>query len=176
MAIVLFVALPVAAQQRSHPDAPVQEALQAEQNLRQAMQRFAEEKKVYQRDLAVLEHLGKAHAALEDAMQPAVSLEKCHDEVEEARRLITDPLLFAGVRRVSDELESARRSPGMADFDRLRTLLVRETLNRARAIVAENSLRVQNEVAQWLAVQKGIADHLQDLNRVGADSLRKSLK
>jgi hypothetical protein len=142
--------------------------------IKQAAERLADEKKGYERDVAVLRHLRLADAALADAMQPSNALQKAFEEVDAARGLDPDFLVVQGVIRMHDELDAARRSPQAADFGRLRSLLRSEALNPAARVTVRNALHLQEETLAWLKVQQLITDHLRALSEISGNSLRAS--
>jgi hypothetical protein len=79
-----------------------------------------------------------------------------------------------GVTRSRQELEAARRSPGTADFDRLRGILQREAMGPAVRVVLRNGVALQEETMIWFKVQELITGHLRVLSEITAESLRAS--
>jgi len=146
----------------------------AEMAVKQAAEQLADEKKGFERDVAVLRHLRTADAALADSMQPENSLQKAFEEVTAAKSLGPDFLVAQGVIRVHHELENARRSPGATDFGHLRTVLRSEALVPASRVMVRNALRLEEETLSWLKVQQLIAEHLRTLSEISSTSLRAS--
>jgi len=174
LSLVVAAAIPLVAQtpppRRLPRMAPRGDAM--ELAIRAATEQFANEKKLIERDTAVLRHLRGAGTALADAMQPANSLEKAYEEVSEAKRVGPDFTVMQGVIKVQQALEDARRSPGAADFDRLRGLLRTEALTPAVRVVVRNSLRLQEETVAWLKVEQLIGDYLRAVSDLSSDGLR----
>lgn len=140
--------------------------------IRIAGEQLANEKTMIERDAAVLRHLRLAGAALADSMQPANALQKAYEEVDAAKGLGPDFTVMQGVTTLHRALEEARRSPGAADFDRLRALLRTEAIAPASRVVVRNALRLQEETTAWLRTQTMLADHLRALSELSSESLR----
>lgn len=146
-------------------------------SVKQAREEFAEAKKGYERDLAIVRHLQRADEALADPMQPAAAIQKAFEEVSEAERLdAADRYVRQGVLRMRQILEEARRSPGSADFGRLRSLLMDEALGPAMRLALRNGTALQDEVDAWLGLQQQVTDHLRALSELTAESLRVSVE
>jgi small-conductance mechanosensitive channel len=163
---------------RQRPTRPVAPyaAQNAEAAIKQAMEQLASLKKSFDRDIEVLNHLQAADAALADAMQPANAIQKAYEHIVAAQALQPDFLVYQGVIRMQHELESARRSPAVADFGRLRSLLRDEALGPASRVAARNALRLQEETVAWLKVQELISAHLRVLSEIAGESLRAAQK
>jgi hypothetical protein len=149
----------------------------AETAINQAMEQLAEEKKAYERDIAILRHLQSAEEALTDPMQPAISVQKAFEGADEANRLgSSDYLVRDGIIRLRRALDDARKSPGTADFERLRSLLRSDAIGPASRVAARNALQLQEETIAWLRIQQRISEHLKNLSEIGGESLRESQK
>lgn len=146
-------------------------AANAEAIVKQAAEQLGNEKKGFDRDLETLRHLRTADAALIDAMQPAVSLQKAYEEVDAASGLSTDFRVQDGIIRMRQALEEARRSPAAADFGRLRVRLLDDALAPASRVAIRNATKLEEEVLAWLKVQQAIADHLRVLADITSESL-----
>ena len=144
----------------------------AETAVKQAMDQLVAQKKIYDRDLEVLQHLKNADAALTDPMQPNNAIQKAFDEVDTAKGLTSDFIVTQGVIKASSALEDARRSPVSADFGQLRTIVRTEAIGPASRVVARNGSRLQDETLAWIRVQELISSHLRSLAEIGAQSLR----
>ena len=175
--IVLFAAVPLIAQAppRGLRDARV-EALEV--RVRQMGEEFATVRKGYERDVRVLRHLRAADAALVDSMQPASAIQKAFEEVSAAESVAPPPEFFLqqGLMRARQQIEAARRSPGSADFGRLRAVLREEALGPASRVTVRNAMRMQEEMEAWLRLQRVIGDHLAALSDLAGESLRESQK
>ncbi len=172
--VLMFLATPLLAQPagRGGPQrAPV-----AESAVKQAAQQLAGEKRVFERDLEVMNHLRIADDALADNMQPSAALAKAFEHVEKARGLGADLLVMEGLIRIHRELESAKRSPATADFGRLRSVLRDDGLRPASRVVVRNALRLEEEVLAWIKVQELVSAHLRSLSEIAGDSLRASAR
>ena len=143
----------------------------AEGAIKQAAEQLVSAKKSYERDVEVLRRLRSADEALSDTMQPATALQKAYEEVGEARRLAPEFVVMDALIRAHQALADARKSPGMADFGRLRAV-VRDALGPASRVAVRNALRLQDETLAWLRVQQFIADHLRSLSDVASNTLR----
>lgn len=172
--IIVVLAFPLFAQpsRRMRPPRAATQMDAVEIALRQAAEQLARDRKIVERDVSVLRHLRAAASALADAMQPANALEKAHEEVSEAKRLAPDFTVMQGLIKVEQALDDARRSPGAADFDRLRTLLRNEALTPASRAATRDALDLQDDTVAWLKVQQQIANHLRAIAELSADSLR----
>lgn len=151
-------------------------AQSAEIAVKQAMEQLASFRKMYDRDVEVLNNLRGADDALADAMQPSNAIQKAYESVEHAKALGPDFLVMQGVIKIERELESARRSPMSADFGRLRSVLRDEALGPAIRLVARNALRLQEETLAWMRVQELIAAHVRTMTEIAGESLRAAQK
>jgi hypothetical protein len=172
--IAVIVPLFVIAQpQRPRPNpGATRRAAGAEAAIREAMQQLGAEKKIFERDLEVLAKLRAADQALIDTMQPSVSIQKAFEEVGAAKMQGADFVVMQGITRAEQELEAARRSPGTADFGRLRATLRREALGPASRVVVANALRLEDETLAWIKVQEMITSHQRALSEITSESLR----
>lgn len=172
---LLLASLPLAAQPRPrmpHSSSAAQRAQSAEIAVKEAAEELGAAKKSAERDLKIFARLRAADEALADSMQPSTSIEKAHDEVSEAERLVPEFLVEQGVIRIRQDLETARRSPGTADFDRLRSVLRNEAMRPAARVVIQNAMRLQEQTLAWIRVQQLIADHVRELSEITGESLR----
>lgn len=172
---MLLVASQLFAQPRPrmlHAAVASQRVQSAEVAVKQAMEDLAEAKKVAERDLKVFAHLRAADDALADTMQPANAIGKAFEQVSEAERLVPDFLVQQGVLRIRQELESAQRSPGTADFGHLRAVLRGDAMGPAARVVVRNAMSLQQDALSWIKVQQLIADHLRELSEITGESLR----
>lgn len=144
----------------------------AEAAVKQAVDQLASDKKVVDRDLEVLRHVRAADNALADTMQPSNAIQKAFEEVDAARRLGPEFTVAQGLIRASQRLDEARKSPGMADFSKLRETLRTEALGPASRAAVRNALRLHEETIAWLRVQQLISDHLRNLSEITGESLR----
>jgi hypothetical protein len=152
------------------------QAISAEHIVKQALEQMGNEKKAFERDIAVVRHLKAADAALRDPMQPAVAVQKAFEHVREAERL-APPVpreISLGVLRVRQELEAARRSPGSADFGRLRSFLNEEAIGPASRALVRRATRLQEETIAWLKLQESISELLRSLTEIVGGSLREA--
>lgn len=173
---LLLVVMTSNAVAQSHPPRrmhPRGATLAAENAVKAAAEELERVKEMYERDVQVLAHLRAAQAALEDAMQPSVALEKAWDHVDKAKGLLASHpgAVAQRTRDVHRELETARRSPSSADFDRLRGLLGRANLSAAH-VAATNALALEEQILAWIKVQQMISDHLRRMSEIAGDSLR----
>ena len=136
------------------------------------MEQLANRKKIFERDLAVLQHLRTADNALADTMQPNNAIEKAFEEVQAAHRLDPDFDVIQGVIKAERALEEARRSATTADFGHLRGIVRGEAGGPAARVVARNGTKLQEETLAWIKVQELISSHLRALSEIAADSLR----
>lgn len=148
------------------------QAATAENAVKQAIEQLGNEKKAYDRDLEVLDHLRSADLALTDPVQPYNAIEKAYDEVERAKSMATDLLVSDGIIKVERQIEDARRSPTVADFGRLRASLRSDAIGPAARLVARNGAKLQDETLAWIRVQELIAAHLRQLAEITSASLR----
>jgi hypothetical protein len=146
----------------------------AEMNVKQAMEQLANMKKMYDRDVEVLNHLRGADDALADNMQPSNAIQKAYESVVKAHTLLPEFLVLQGVIKSEQELESARRSPMTADFGHVRSVLREDALGPASRLAERNALRLQEEALAWLRVQELISAHVRTLTEISGDSLRAS--
>lgn len=172
-----IVCLPLLAQaprgRRVYPTmAPGSYAVNAEAAVKQAMDQLAAEKKAYDRDLEMLDHLRAADNALTDPVQPYNAIEQAYGSVERAKSMATDLLVSDGIIKVERQIEEARRSPTVADFGRLRASLRAEAIGPAARLVARNGAKLQDETLAWIRVQELIAGHLRQLAEITSASLR----
>jgi hypothetical protein len=148
----------------------------AEAAVKQSMEQLASMRKMYERDIEVLNDLRGADDALADAMQPSIAIQKAYESVVRAHGRNPEFLVLQGVIKTEHELESARRSPIGADFGRLRSILRDEALGPASRLAARNSLRLQEETLAWLKVQDLIGAHMRALTEIAGESLRAAQK
>jgi hypothetical protein len=176
--LIAMIALPMLGQappprQRVfRPVAPNAEG--AESAVKQAAEQLAAFRKVCERDVDVLRHLRAADAALTDPMQPTVAVQKAVEEVDKAKSLQPEFVVLQGVIKVQRELESAQRSPVVADFGHLRAVLRDNAVGPASRVAVRDALRLQEETAAWLRVEQLIADHLRNLSDIAGATLRAS--
>lgn len=132
-------------------------------------------KSTYDRDIAVLGHLRAAQEAVADAMQPSAAVEKAHGHLAKAEGLLESggSAVYHPVLEALQALESARRSPSTADFDRLRGLILRAAVPASR-VAARNALDLEEQILDWIKVQQGISDHLRRMSEIAGESLRAS--
>lgn len=175
LTVVLFT-LPLLAQQRVTPRRLPARATTAESVIKQAADLLVDEKKIYDRDVAVLRHLQTADEALVDDMQRHVAIQTAFEEVAKARELGADFRVAPGLSKMANELESARRSIASADLGRLRSLLREHALAPAARVARENALKLEEEILAWLKVQELIAVHLRQMSEISGESLRTSQK
>lgn len=174
MVVLTLVCLPVVAQRPPRGPRMSTHAYAAEAAVKRAVEQMVEEKKSLERDLQVLARIRGADSALADAMQPAVAVQKAFEEVSEAERLNTDFLVRQGLIRSRQALEEARRSPGSADFGRLRSILREEALGPSSRLVVMRATTLQEETIAWIRLQELIAGHLRVLSEITGESLRAS--
>jgi hypothetical protein len=170
--LLLAVATALVAQPSSRPRRIMPHANSAEMAIKQAAEQLATEKKMFERDIEVLRRLRNADAALADAMQPATAIQKAYEEVDAAKSLGAEFLVMQGVSRTLHLLEEARRSPGAADFGRLRSILRDQALGPASRVAVRNALRLQEETLAWMRVQELISVHLRTISEITSESLR----
>lgn len=171
--LLLAVATALVAQPSSRPRRMVTpHAHSAEMAIKQAAEQLVFEKKSLERDIEVLRRLRNADAALADAMQPATALQKAYEEVDAAKSLGPEFLVMQGVGRALEQLESARRSPGAADFGRLRSILRDDAVGPASRVAVRNALRLQDETLAWMRVQELVSVHLRTISEITSESLR----
>jgi hypothetical protein len=151
-------------------------AINAELMVKQALEQMGNDKKAFERDIGVVRHLKAADAALRDPMQPAAAVQKAFDHVSQAERLVpaVPPEVAMGVLRVRQQLEAARRSPGSADFGRLRSFLNEEAIGPASRVLVRRATRLQGETIAWLKVQESISEILRGLTEIVGESLREA--
>jgi hypothetical protein len=112
-----------------------------------------------------------------DSLQPTVAVQEAFEQVSAAEALGPLPLEVGdGVIHARQQLEAARRSPGSADFGRLRSMLRERALGPASRVALRNATRLQDEIEAWLKLQLVIGDHLRAMNAVVGESLRESQK
>lgn len=170
----LILAAPLLAQAPPQTRRASARADMAQLQVRQASEQLAAEKKVYEADVQVLQHLRAADVGLTDPMQPNNALQKAYESVGKAKPLATDQLVLQGIIQMERELEAARRSAATADFPRLRSLLRDHALGPASRVAVRNALRLEEEMQAWIRLQQMIADHLRNISSITSDSLRAS--
>jgi len=153
----------------------------AESAIKQANEQLTALKKLCERDIAVLQHVRLADAALADPMQPFNSVQKAKDEMVTARKLeestpgvMPDFLVVQGITKVQHELDSAGMSPATADFGRLRSVLRTEALGPASRSAIRDTSSLQDELLAWLRVQQLIGDYVKTLSEISGQTLRAS--
>ncbi len=156
------------------PPRPSMSADAAEIAVKQAAEQLTIIKKICERDVDVLRHLRTADDALTDPMQPTNAVQKAYEEVDAAKSLNPEFLVYQGVIRAEREVEGARRSPMTADFGHLRSVLRTEALGPASRVAVRDALRLQDEALAWLKVQQLIADHLRAIAEISNQTLRAS--
>ncbi len=173
--LIVGLTFPLDAQPRRvrRPVAPGR-AQSAEMAAKDAAQALAAVRKIYENDLVVLRHLRAADDALADPMQPNAAVQKAFEEVSAAEGLSSDFLVVDGVIHTRQALEEARRSPGTADFGRLRGILRDRALVPASRVAVRNAMALEEEIQAWIKVQVLIADHLRQLSELSSESLRAS--
>lgn len=172
---LLLLTVPLVAQPARTVRRPLLRPETAEQLVKQSAEQLVEEKKVYDRDIAVLRHLQSADEALADDMQRANAIQKAFEEVGKARQIGSSSQLVAqGLIRMTNELESARRSSANADFGRLRSLLREHASGPASRVARANALKLEEEMLAWLKVQELVSVHLRQMAEVSGESLRAS--
>jgi hypothetical protein len=139
--------------------------------VRGATERLGQQLKFYAQDTQVLRLLREADDVLSDTMQPSASIQAALDRVQKAEGLASDVFLKNGLVEARNQLEAARRSPGSADFGRLRTMLLEDCIRPALRICLRNATRLQNETQAWLEVQDLIGAQLQLLSEAAYQSL-----
>jgi hypothetical protein len=154
----------------------VSRAMSAESAVKQAMEQLGDERKIFERDVAVLRHIREADEALTDPMQPTIAIQKAYDHIDEAKRLMPEFVVMQGLIKVHDELTEARRSPISADFGRLRASMNSNAERPASRVAVRNALRLEDETLMWIKVQEMIALHLRTLSEIAGESLRASQK
>ncbi len=147
-------------------------AMNAEAAVREAARMFGEQKKSIDRDLQTLASLRAASVALTDPMQPSVSLEKALDATSKAESLTTSFVVKQGIIRARQAMENANRSPGSADFERLRAILQSEAIAPATRVATAHGLQLHEQMTEWLAVQELINAHLRQVADTTAEALR----
>jgi hypothetical protein len=172
LAIAWIATLPLAAQPvRGNQAALGLERIEAQ--MRQLAERLADEKKAYERDVRVLALLRAADEALVDPMQPAAAIQKALENVSEAERLGPPFTVMQGVIASRQALESARLSPGSANFGRLRDAIRRDAAGPAARTVLRNTARLQEEIRAWLRVQDFVTQHLGRLAEIADVGMRE---
>lgn len=148
---------------------------QIETIVKDASRRLAEQKKIVDADLEVLALLRAADVALTDPMQPNVALQKAIDHVDKAQTIIPfhqeNHWVRQGLISMDRALDDAKRSPGAADFGRLRFLLHRDCVAPAARVAIKHSSSLQQELASWIVAQEWITAHLQLLQQVSAEAI-----
>ena len=176
--VALTISLPMLAQtpppRRVIRPGPIPFVDNAESAIKQAADALANTKRIVDRDVAVVEHLRAADAALIDPMQPNNAVQKAYDEVNAAASPIPDFLVYQGIQKMQHELESARRSPMTADFPHLRSIMANDALGPARRVAVRDAIRIEDELLAWLRVQQMISDHVKTLSEISSQTLRAS--
>ncbi len=144
----------------------------AESAIKQAMEQLGADKKAFDRDLEVLQHLRAAEQAMNDSMQPHNAIEKAHEEIGAAKLLARDFAVTQGIMSAERAVEGARLSPASADFGRLRGLIRSEAIGPAVRLVGRNALRLQDETLGWIRIQDLINSHVRVLTEISAESVR----
>ena len=139
-----------------------------------AIEQLTNQKKIYDRDMEVLKHVRVADAALIDPSQPMNALQKAFEEIEKAKSLVPDFVVMDGLTKTSRVLDDARRSPGAADFGRLRAIVAQLAERPAARAVVNNVARLEDDILSWLKVQEAISVHLRVLSEIAGESLRAS--
>ena len=139
-----------------------------------AIEQVTNQKKVYDRDVEVLRHVRTADSALVDPSQPMNALQKAYEEIDKAIVLKPDFPVMQGLVKTKQVLEDARRSPGVADFGRLRSLLTQHAERPATRTVVANATRLEEDILSWLKVQEAISVHLRTLSEIAGENLRIS--
>lgn len=148
-------------------------AERAEMVVKDAAEELTRASEIYERDVKVLAHLRAAQKALADAMQPSAAIEKAWDHTSKAAGLVSsDPGAVGQMTlRAHAAVENARRSPGTADFDRLRSM-VQDAIDPAARVAAANALELEDQILDWIKVQQMISNHLRRMSEIAGDSLR----
>jgi hypothetical protein len=148
---------------------------QIETIVKDASRRLTEQKKIVDADLEVLALLRAADVALTDPMQPNVALQKAIDHVDKAQAILPvhqeNLWVRQGLISVKRVLDDARRSPGAADFGRLRFQLHRDCVAPATRVALKHSSSLQQELASWIVAQEWITGHLQLLQQVSSEAI-----
>lgn len=148
---------------------------QIETIVKDASRRLTEQKKIVDADLEALALLRAADVALTDPMQPSVALQKALDHVDKAKAILPvhqeNHWVRQGLIAMERALADAKRSPGAADFGRLRFQLHRDCVAPATRVALKHSSSLQQELASWIVAQEWITGHLQLLQQVSADAI-----
>src|SRR5687768_10716416 len=150
--------------------------MSAESAIKQAMEALVEERKIYERDVAVLREIRQADDALTDPMQPSNAIQKAYDHIDKAKTFMPELVVMNGLVKVHGALTDARRSPLSADFGRLRASLKSDAEGPAQRVAMRNALRLQDETLMWIKVQELISMHLRSLSEITGESLKESTK
>jgi hypothetical protein len=150
--------------------------MSAESAIKQAMDALGEERKIYERDVAVLREIRQADDALTDPMQPLNAIQKAYDHIDKAKTFMPELVVMNGLVKVHGALTDARRSPLSADFGRLRASLKSDAEGPAQRVAMRNALRLQDETLMWIKVQELISMHLRSLSEITGESLKESTK
>lgn len=171
---IAFVCVAAEGQQRVPPRRPagMMGPSAAQNAVRQAAERLGNERKGIEVMLRVLQHIRNSDRALVDPMQPAIAVQKAFEELSEAERLMTEPVLRTGLIRARQALEAARNSPATADFGRLRATVREEALDPVSQAVIRLATALHEESLAWISVQEQIAGHLKVLADITGESLR----
>ena len=153
----------------------------AESSIKQASEQMATIKKLVDRDVAVLQHLRAADAALTDPMQPNNAVQKAVDETKTAKTLeettpgvSPDFVVRQGLIKVLDELDRAHLSPPTADFGHLRSVMRSEALGPASRAAVRDASTLQDEILAWLRVQQLIGDYVKTMSEISGQALKAS--
>ncbi len=143
----------------------------AEGAVKAAIEILGNSKKNLDRDVLTLKHLRSADVALTDPMQPAVAIQAALEKVQAAEATVIDFYARQGIIAVRQALESARRSPGSADFGRLRAMLQDGAIGPSARVCARNAASLQEETMAWLTVQDLIGLHLRQMTEISSEHL-----
>ena len=99
VASFVFVALacPLFAQNIPNRQNPrtTSRVMYAESAIKQAMEALVEERKIYERDVAVLREIRQADDALTDPMQPSNAIQKAYDHIDKAKTFMPELVVMA---------------------------------------------------------------------------------
>ena len=174
--LLVLVSTSVFAQQprtvRRTPPTASQNVQQAEMAVKNAIERFGNERKALETMLEVHAHIRNADRALVDPMQPSIAIQKAFEEISEAQRKNAEPFLDSGLIRARNEIDAARKSPMSADLGRLRGIIRGQALGPSSRLVVRTSTTLQRETLAWISVQELIATHMKSLAEVTGEGLR----
>lgn len=172
LAVTLVPTLLQAQQPPRRMGPPPVGARAAEAAIKQAAERLAETRRAVERQLQVLAHVRRSDAALADAMQPSVAVQEAFEQISKAESLNLDPIVRQGLIRARQEIDAARKSPGTADFGRLRGIIREHALGPASRHAMRSATTLQEETVAWMSVQELIAIHLKTLSEITGEALR----